>query len=665
MKTAPVSLGIDTGGTYTDAVLYRASDGVLAKAKHVTTREDLMIGIRAVIGKVITESGFDGGSVRLVSLSTTLATNAIVEGHGGRVCLVLIGPLEHALGRSRLEEALGSDPCESIAGGHDALGSPLAELDEAALQRIAEQYRDEVRAFAVAGQFATRNPSHENRARDILAGASGLPVTCSSDLSNQLDAPRRALTTTLNARLIPLIADLLHACRATMEEHGIDAPLMVMQGNGSLLNADNALLRPVETMLSGPAASIVGALALGGARDAVVSDIGGTTTDIALVKDGQPQLARDGSEVAGWRTMVRSVAIHTWGLGGDSEVAIERNGLLLLGPQRAVPLALLASQHPGITAALEAQLKRPPREQDARFALRYRRMPPDYRLTRNEKRLWEALEAGPQPLDTLFADATLERPFERLRRHGWVALAAPTPSDAAHHLGQQHHWPAAASSVGLTVMARRLPNKVDDKILAQQIIDRLVKQSARRIYSSAWQLDGGGVLDDKATAPLLDAAFADDAIAGACSVSLTLRLPLIGIGAPAPTYYPAVAKALGAESMIPEHADVCNAVGAVASGIVRRHHALVLAISDSSFRLQINGELVDYNDPEAAAVDGLERLEALARADAIACGADAIAIEPQREDVIVHGPAGDRLVMEIRLEVAARGQPRVLEQSVS
>ena len=200
-------------------------------------------------------------------------------------------------------------------------------------------------SFAVSSFFSVRNPAHELAARELIREITGLPVTCGHELTSKLDAPRRALTTALNARLIPQLQHLIRAVEGLMREKGIAAPLMVVKGDGSLVSAEFALNRPVETILSGPAASVVGARHLSGEGDVLVSDMGGTTTDVALLRDGRPILDRNGATVGGWKTMVEAVAVHTFGLGGDSEIRREGNRLEV-GPRRLVPLSLLAREHP-------------------------------------------------------------------------------------------------------------------------------------------------------------------------------------------------------------------------------------------------------------------------------------------------------------------------------
>src|SRR5262249_8335997 len=172
-------------------------------------------------------------------------------------------------------------------------------LDEAAVQAAVREFGASVEAFAVAAMFSVRNPGHELRVRECIRAGCGKPVTCSHELSAQLDAPRRALTAALNARLTPPVRHLLESVQAVLKREGIAAPLMIVRGDGTLVKAEVALEYPVETVLSGPAASVVGASFLSGLRDFVVSDMGGTTTDVAVVKDGRPVVRPDGAVIGG------------------------------------------------------------------------------------------------------------------------------------------------------------------------------------------------------------------------------------------------------------------------------------------------------------------------------------------------------------------------------
>ncbi|MBD3307750.1 hydantoinase/oxoprolinase family protein, partial [candidate division KSB3 bacterium] len=357
MKTASrtIALGIDTGGTYTDAVLVdHESGGVLASAKALTTHHDLADGIREAMTMVFAAAqphGISPAQVELVGLSTTLATNAIVEDHGSSVCLLLIGYDADLIHQYQFEHDLVTPHIEYIAGGHTVDGDEAAPLDEAAARAAIRRWHPQVAAFAVSSYFGVRNPSHELRVRALIeevtrqADGTSRPVTCGHELTTNLDSIKRATTAALNARLIPLLQHLMTTMRQTLAQFEIAAPLMIVKGDGSLVRAEWAMQRPIETILSGPAASVVGAWHLAGRQDVWVIDVGGTTTDMAMLEAGRPRLNAEGAQVGRWRTMVEAVDIHTIGLGGDSRVHLNSNrsplyGNIVLGPQRVIPLCV-------------------------------------------------------------------------------------------------------------------------------------------------------------------------------------------------------------------------------------------------------------------------------------------------------------------------------------
>ncbi|MFN2284153.1 MAG: hydantoinase/oxoprolinase N-terminal domain-containing protein, partial [Anaerolineae bacterium] len=358
-----IALGIDTGGTYTDAVLVNQTDGVvLAATKALTTHRDLAIGIGQAIAGVFAPAAALNGStpihpadVRMVGLSTTLATNAIVEGQGSPVCLLLIGYDPAVIQRFGFERELVTRDVVHLRGGHTVDGNEATPLDEDAARTAILARRDKVAAFAISSYFSVRNPAHELRIKALveeLTGQDGSlpsPVTCGHELTTKLDAIRRATTVALNASLIPVLHDLIRTVRRSLDDLGIAAPLMIVKGDGSLVRSEWAVQRPIETILSGPAASVVGAWHVAGRKDVWVVDVGGTTTDIAALRDGQPRLNPEGARVGGWRTMVEAADVYTVGLGGDSHVRVPMYGASdtlhpIIGPQRALPLCRLASE---------------------------------------------------------------------------------------------------------------------------------------------------------------------------------------------------------------------------------------------------------------------------------------------------------------------------------
>ena len=659
-------VGIDTGGTYTDAVLFDEERGVIATAKALTTKHDLSIGVSGALAGVLPE---DRASVRMVALSTTLATNALVEGHGSPVCLILIGYSRDALARSGLGEALGSDPVAFIQGGHQPTGDEAQPLDlEAARQEILT-HAPKAAAFVVAGYFGVRNPAHEIRIRELIRELTGLPVTCAHELTTDLDAPRRAMTAVLNGRLIPLLQHLILAVQGIQAREGIAAPLMVVKGDGSLLAAETALTRPIETILSGPAASVVGARYLSGEDEVLVSDIGGTTTDIALLRDGRPSLNRDGARVGGWRTMVEAVAVHTVGLGGDSEVRLDEDKRLVVGPRRALPLSLLVAQHPEHLATLEAQAARDgPGELDGRFALRLRPLDAEAAsLTSGEQKVWQALETGPVALEHLLADHHMARPLRRLIDRGLVIQAAFTPSDASHLLGRQSDWNGAAAKLGAALWTRRLAEieplpPADDEAFARRVVERLVIQSGKALVSAAMSEAGGLGLETPGSfsQAIIERALIDKA-ATTPLVDFTVRLsqPLVAIGAPAATYYPEIAKRLNTRLVVPEHAGVTNAIGAVASGVSQTVKALITAPTEGLYRVHVESGVRDFPKFEEALSFTEQEVRRLAHDKARAAGADEIELRSSHTEKIVKEAGGKEMFIEGEVVATAFGRPRL------
>lgn len=632
-------LGIDTGGTYTDAavldeaLLGAGPDAVIGKAKALTTRPDLAIGIGGAVAAALSGAQIAAQDVSLVSLSTTLATNALVEGQGQRAALVLIGFSAADRARGGLLDALGDDPLIAVAGGHGTSGQPVAALDEVGLRAALADLPDGISGVAIAGLFAVRNPAHEARAREIVAEVTGLPVTCSHELSDQIGGPKRALTALLNARLIGLITGLIAAAEAELEAQGILAPLMVVRGDGALVSAAFAQSRPVETILSGPAASLVGASFLTGIADAVVSDIGGTTTDIAVLEGGRPAIDPNGAHVGGWSTMVEAVAVRTHGLGGDSQVRFG-DGLrpeVQLGPRRVVPLSLLAMSH---GEAISAQL----RAQEAAL-----------RVTDQAARF--LVGADVRPLDAVSRRAGDQRAIRGALNRGEMREAGFTPSDAAHVLGLHEAWDSDVARRAAALVAKRKggdgrPLAVDAEALSQTVIDRLVRLSAEAILEAAFVADG--VAPDLARSAL--AAQALDKAGRWAQATLTVGMPLIGLGASAHVYYPLIARVLGTQDATPRHADVANAIGAV-TGLIRiRRDVLVTVPSPGLLIVQGHDGPERFTDEAAA----LTRADSLAR---VTCQVAAQAAGAPT-DAVVHVDCA-------RVEAEVEGSPTLIEARVS
>ncbi len=661
-----VLLGVDTGGTYTDAVIVDpATDRVIGSAKSLTTRANLALGIGRAVEAALAGAGVAAAEVAMVSLSTTLATNALVEGQGGRVALVFIGFDDSDLERGGLTEALGGDPVIRMAGGHSHAGTETAPLDLAVLEAQVAALGPEVMGFAVAARFATRNPAHEVAAREVIRAATGRPVTCSHELSAQLNGPKRALTAVLNARLIGMIDRLVSACEGHLRALAIDAPLMVVRGDGALISAAMARERPIETILSGPAASIVGARWLTGVEDALVSDIGGTTTDVALLRGGLPEIDPQGARVGAYRTMVEAVAMRTTGLGGDSEVHLLEGlaGGLRLGPRRLIPVALMAADHGAMVhAALDRALSSETSgDHDGRFVL-----PTGLEaggLTPREAGLLARI-AGPMPLAEALATRLEAAALERLVARGLVMLSGVTPSDASHVLGRLASWDAAASEKALRLMGRRRNARgeriaPDPALLAQQIVDQLTAQTVDCLLEAAFAEEPAFQGDEPqalARHSLMRAGLGQHR--GVVEISARLGIPVVGLGASAPSYYGAVGERLGCEMILPEHAGVANAIGAVVGMVSQRVTGLVSSPGEGRFTAHLPGGLQTFPDRDAALEAMQAALVAEASARARAAGAEDLRVTASSDirEALVEGRS---MFIEATLSVVASGRPRI------
>lgn len=661
-------LGVDTGGTYTDAVvLDEAADLVIASAKSLTTRPDLSLGVGRAIDEAMEISGVDPSDIAMVSLSTTLATNALVEGQGGRIALVFIGFAEAELTRAGLQDALRGDPVIHLAGGHNHGGGEVAPLDLKGLRAALDGVGAGVTGFAVAGSFATRNPAHEVAARDLIREVTSKPVTCSHELSSALGGPKRALTAVLNARLIGMIDGLIGACEAHLTAIGVAARLMVVRGDGALVSSDVAREKPIETILSGPAASIAGASWLTGEEDALVSDIGGTTTDVCLLQGGRPKIDPQGARVGPYRTMVEAVAMRTTGLGGDSEVHL-RDGLgggMHLGPRRLMPISLIGRDHPELVHdVLDRSLaSEVPPPDNARFAVpMWDHMPEG--LDDREARVAERLQDGPRRVGHAVTSRMENPALMRLVERGMVMIAGVTPSDAAHVLGRVNAWDRDAAEKALTLFARKRTGTgdrlaKDAQELAQQIIDQLTRQTVDCLLQSAFAEDGWEMPPDAlAQHPLTMAGLSQHR--GIVEVDLKLGVPVIGLGASAPSYYGAVGERLNTRMILPEHAGVANAIGAIVGQVSMHAAGTVSSPGPGIFSVHLPDGLQQFPQAEDAmtALEDALRMQVTDQAQAAGVEEIRFSVDHDIKEVEIENQP---MFIEAQIKVTAQGRPRIAD----
>ncbi len=564
-------LGIDTGGTYTDGVILdRSSKKILAKAKSLTTRDDLSRGITACINNMEFD---DFQEVKIVSLSTTLATNAIVEGRGCEVGLIMIG--------MEPQQELPVEEVRYVTGGHNVKGKEKAPLDEDAVREAVESLKGKVDAVAVSGYLSVRNPAHEIRVQEIIRETLDIPVVCAHHLTRSLGIHERTVTAILNARLIPIIKELLDSVKKSLRDKNINAPIMIVKGDGSLMGEEQAQDKPIETLLSGPASSIIGATFLANSKDGLVLDMGGTTTDIAILKNGVPRIDPEGAKVGGWLTRVEAAAINTYGLGGDSYLQLDMDGSFKVGPQRVWPIGVMTYQYPH----LYEELKRI--KIDRSYLLLFSQVTDCFMilneketvsLNEREQAILDILRDGPHSLFYIAHHLDADLNFLNLNRLvnvGVLGRISVTPTDILHAKGTYNQWNTEGSKLAVSLLAHRFHMTMEEFIPFAE--NNIVNELCYTCIQSLSNNDGNDfIMKDEAVARYLIMKQLEPAEDSAWSCKLTPNIPVIGIGAPVSAWLPPMAKKLGAELIIPEDPEVANAIGSAAGRIM------------TSVRIQIN-----------------------------------------------------------------------------
>jgi N-methylhydantoinase A/oxoprolinase/acetone carboxylase beta subunit len=597
-------LGIDTGGTYTDGVLLEyESRRVLASHKSLTTKRDFSIGIEEVIDGIHID---DPSAIRMVSISTTLATNAIAEGKGKRVALFLVGYDSDLISRFKMEERFATPNYFFFDGGHDLYGREKKDLDLPAILAKVSEVKDSVDAIAVSAYFSPLNPEHENRAYKAISSVCDLPVVLGHQLSTRLGSVERATTAALNASLLAVLQDFVIAVRRAMERRQIDAPLMVVRGDGTLMSDEFAARTPVETIHSGPAASAIGGRFLSRLDDALVVDVGGTTTDIALIQNGQVTVSEVGATVGDYKTSVKAANLLSIALGGDSHITLGHEKEILVGPERVTPLAYLAWQYPRVQKQLKALALRTwsqatPDWLEYWFLLRE---PHDNLLkTARDRELVDFLREDARPVPEILKHFKLlhvaQMGVPELFRQEVIGKAGLTSTDLMHIEGKFDVWDVEASRMAWKVFCQfqfRDPDELRRQVWAQtseMIVHAIVTFLSERplqLGDRQRSLEGS---DQE-----FGRWFFYNSLYRAhphLETSIHLRQPIIGIGAPAGIFLPAVAQALHTDLILPEFHQVANAVGAIAGSVMVEEELLVYPQLSKS-GLEVFGYYVQAHD---------------------------------------------------------------------
>ncbi len=651
-----IGLGVDAGGTYTDAVIYDLAAGkLLDKKKAPTTKWDFTVGIGealAGLDPVLLES------VDLAALSTTLATNAIVEGKGQKVGLLFMPPY----GLFKPED-ITYEPKALISGRLEITGEQIQPVDGEEVRRVAHEMveRFEVRAFAVSGFAGAINPEHELLVKELLRDETGLFVTCGHELSDILDFRTRARTAVMNGRIIPLLAQLLEDLEQVLRGRGIRSPVVVVKGDGTLMSKETALERPVETILSGPAASVAGARHLTGSEDAIVVDMGGTTTDTAMLRDGQVTVCESGSHVGGKKTHVKALRIRTVGLGGDSFIVWNKGGFEI-GPQRVAPMAWLGAHGSGVDEALDFLMRRLDDYKGStnKMQLLIRQGEQDgLTLTAREADIVRLLKERPFSLQELAERTGLSHwsfvPIARLEEHFLVQRCGLTPTDLLNGRADIALWDTKTSMRMCEMFGEITGMKAEEMI--QVLLGEMVKKLALEIVKR--QLDEETDPDRLEDCEVCQVLIKNMLGGGNRDYSVQMRMhkPIIGIGAPVHLFLAEAASLLGAEAILPEHADVANAIGAVTSRVKVRRQVKIRPSQAGGFVLEGLPGAKRFLDFEEAMTQAEEGLTRLVRELALASGTSETSVEVDVDDHIHTTASGSQIFLRRTLSAELTGEP--------
>ncbi len=537
----------------------RGSDGVVVDSKKAfTTYPDLQVGISMVLDSLDQDLLH---KVNLVSVSTTLSTNSLLEGTGTPVGLVLIG--QHP---ADLE--FPTPDLVVVSGGHGPSGEEEAALDIESIRIFSSRTRDRVSAYAISAFFGTRNPEHELKAKSIIQEITGKPVVCGHELCQELGAYERAVTAVLNAQLIPITHHFVSAVMADIRNRGISARMLMLKCDGSVYNLEDALDKPIETIFSGPAASLLGASYLAKLDTCAAIDVGGTSTDISAIYRGVPEISASGSVIGGWKTRVKAMKMETSATGGDSHVWV-MDGKVMIGPRRVIPLCVAAVTYAGLLQKLNLMRLIPRKSlsenyQPTKFLVRT-----EYSVNGLSKEEAEILQhIGNEPVSINELNEALHampsgKAIDSLIKKRLVQAIGFTPTDALHVRGEYTAWSTDASHAGAELLCRYTDTKKYE--FSTSVKEHVARNMAHNQMTF--------LLPERAR------PFVDEMLSGLYPAKFSVKLPIVLLGGPVGAYAKEMAAFLDGEIIVPDHADVGNAVGALAGKGVKRVEVLIMPAS--------------------------------------------------------------------------------------
>ncbi len=610
-----IGIGIDTGGTCTDAVVYHFADKkILAYAKTHTTKDDLSRGIGRALDRLPLELV---EQAEVIALSTTLATNACVENKGGRAKLVMFGAAPAVVQKHGETYGLSLDDSLLMVDSQTRTSGEIVNPPD--WDEFSKKIETEFSAYESAGvveMFAKKTGAVlEIEARKRIQEVFPIPVVCGNELFSEYNIVKRGASTLLNARLISIIAEFTKAVKIALKQRNIKAPFVIVRSDGSLMTEKFAKTRPIETLLCGPVASVMGAAELSNTPNCMVVDMGGTTTDIAFVKDGEAKKVAGGVHIGKWNTFVKGLFVDTFGLGGDSGVVVTDHLEIALEAEKVMPLSMTASRYPGLLPRLKRmaeQMSYLPKTKDEIY-LAVRNIQDNGNYTPREQQIAAAFYQDPKSLDDgrlIVGDVILSSQIERLVREGVLIRCGVTPTDAMHCLGDFTKYSVEAAQYGLTIMARLMQSTKE--LLCDAIYDAVKKklycQIVRILLEDAYPTMGeqgiGEQLEFLVTQSYENAKTGNHQ--GFLQLAVQTPATLVGVGAPTHIFLKDVGALLGTPVVTSQYSQVANALGAVVGNVcAKKMVEVVLEPADGSYTI--------FGCGKRDNVESLEEAKALAK----------------------------------------------------
>ncbi len=560
-------LGIDAGGTYTDAVILSEVDGrIVESTKSPTTYPDPLTGIQNALD-LLNPSYLK--NVSKVSISTTLATNSLLENtvseqSGYNVALIMIGAID-------IDKKSDVSYYINVRGGHNPNGFECQSLDTAGIRDYVLEVKDKVSAFAISSCFSVRNPDHELKAKEICEEITGLPVVCGHELSQSLGSYERGITAYLNAQLVPITTQFMNTIVSEIKRRGIEARITMLKCDGSVVDIKEALRHPIESVFTGPAASLVGASYLAGISNCIAIDVGGTSTDVAKITDGVPEVTDEGAVVGGWHTKVKAIRMETSAMGGDSHVWI-KNGKLNIGPRKVIPLCVAATKWPIVKEKLKgrnilSKMQLTENIQQTKFFIRTGNKPG--RLSKTEKELYDCIGDEPASIKEIFTTDIPSSVFlDILIKKDLIQAIGFTPTDALHVLGDYTEWDGEACIIAAELLGGMTSS--DGLQFCKDVKNQFTQNMA--VYVMAYLLKDIDHADIKKIIENRDEYI----------TKFKIATPVVLLGAPVQAYVDDIRDMIDTEIILPEYAEVGNAVGALVGKMTKRIEILIRKIYEGN-----------------------------------------------------------------------------------